>query len=164
MARLQRIPPKAIPSISSRGGNNRQVCFGSDANHAAFAEWLEEYSQKYHVDVHAWVMMTNHVHLLCTPRKKKWYQSTDAGSGASLRSIPPEYLNLGRDSDKRRKNYRELFKHQLSDTVLEQIRKTPNTGMIVGNDRFREEIEALTGQRIKEKKRGRPVGWRKPKI
>jgi putative transposase len=36
--------------------------------------------------------------------------------------------------------------------------------MIVGNDQFREEIEALTGRRVKEKKRGRPVGWRKPKI
>jgi len=38
------------------------------------------------------------------------------------------------------------------------------SGMIVGNDRFREEIEALTGRRVKEKKRGRPFGWRKPKI
>ena len=75
-----------------------------------------------------------------------------------------EYLNLGRDSDKRRKNYRELFKHHFSDTVLEQIRKATNKGMIVGNDRFREEIEALTGRRIKEMKRGRPVGWRKPNI
>jgi putative transposase len=77
---------------------------------------------------------------------------------------PPEYLNLERDSDKRRENYRELFKHQLSDTVLEQIRKATNKGMIVGNDRFREEIETLTGRRVKEKKRGRPVGWRKPNI
>jgi putative transposase len=65
---------------------------------------------------------------------------------------------------KRRKNYRELFKHHFSDTVLEQIRKATNKGMIVGNDRFREKIEALTGRRVKEKKRGRPVGWRKSKI
>ena len=75
-----------------------------------------------------------------------------------------EYLNLGRDSDKRRKNYRERFTHPFSDTVLEQILKATNKGMIVGNDQFREEIEALTGRRVKEKKRGRPVGWRKPKI
>jgi putative transposase len=57
-------------------------------------------------------------------------------------------LNLGRDSDKRRKNYRELFKHHFSDTVLEQIRKATNKGMIVGNDRFREEIEALRAMEI----------------
>ncbi|MGM0656382.1 MAG: hypothetical protein ACQETR_13845 [Thermodesulfobacteriota bacterium] len=40
--------------------------------------------------------------------------------------------------------------------VLEQIRKATNKGMIVGNDRFREEIEALTGRRVKEK---RKAGW-----
>jgi REP element-mobilizing transposase RayT len=47
MARLQRIAPKDIPIHIIQRGNNRQVCFGSDANHAAFAEWLKEYSQKY---------------------------------------------------------------------------------------------------------------------
>jgi putative transposase len=62
-------------------------------------------------------------------------------------------LNLGRNSDKRRKNYRELFKHHFSDTVLEQIRKATNKGMIVGNDRFRQKIEALTGRRVKEKRK-----------
>jgi putative transposase len=71
-------------------------------------------------------------------------------------------LNLGRDSDKRRKNYRDLFKHHFSDTVLEQIRKATNKGMIVGNDRFREEIEALPAGGLR--KRGRPIEWRKPKI
>jgi putative transposase len=49
MARLQRIAPKDIPIHIIQRGNNWQVCFGSDANHAAFAEWLKEYSQKYHV-------------------------------------------------------------------------------------------------------------------
>ena len=27
-------------------------------------------SKKHHVDVHAWVLMTNHVHLLCTPQEE----------------------------------------------------------------------------------------------
>ena len=73
-------------------------------------------------------------------------------------SVPEPF---GRDSDKRRKNYRELFKHYFSDTVLEQIRKATNKDMIVGNDRFREEIEALTGRRSglrKRKKEGRLDG------
>jgi hypothetical protein len=29
---------------------------------------------------------------------------------------------------------------------------------------IREEIFSLTGRRVKEKKRGRPLGWRKPKV
>jgi len=56
------------------------------------------------------------------------------------------------------------YEYKRTGTLLEQIRKATNKGMIVGNDRFREEIEALTGRRVKEKKRGRPVGWRKPKV
>jgi len=33
----------------------------------AYLNWLKEFSKKYLVDVHAWVLMTNHVHILCTP-------------------------------------------------------------------------------------------------
>ena len=36
----------------------------------AYLDWLKEYSKKYSIDVHAWVLMTNHVHLLCTPQKE----------------------------------------------------------------------------------------------
>jgi len=38
-----------------------------------------------------------------------------------------------------------------------------NKGMALGSDRFKEEIEALTGRRLSPKKVGRPVGWRKEK-
>jgi putative transposase len=67
MARLPRI---CLPGTSQhviQRGNNRQVCFGSNDDFAAYAHWLEEYACKYHVAVHAWVFMTNHVHLLLTP-------------------------------------------------------------------------------------------------
>jgi len=30
----------------------------------AYLNWLKEFSKKYLVDVHAWVLMTNHVHIL----------------------------------------------------------------------------------------------------
>ncbi len=36
----------------------------------AYLNWLRAFSKKYFVDVHAWVLMTNHVHLLCTPHEK----------------------------------------------------------------------------------------------
>jgi putative transposase len=65
MARLPRITPKNIPVHIVQRGNNRQVCFASDDDRAAYVQWLKEYSQKYGVDIHAWVMMTNHIHLLC---------------------------------------------------------------------------------------------------
>ena len=51
--------------------NNRQVCFvcwsTSNEYMKAYLNWLKELSKKFLVDVHAWVLMTNHVHILCTP-------------------------------------------------------------------------------------------------
>ncbi len=70
MARLPRISPTGVPVHVIQRGNNRQVCFVSDEDHGAYVYWLKEYSSKYRVDIHAWVMMTNHVHLLCTPQQE----------------------------------------------------------------------------------------------
>ena len=36
---------------------------------AVYAKWLKQYADEFVVDVHAWVFMTNHVHLLVTPGK-----------------------------------------------------------------------------------------------
>jgi putative transposase len=67
MARLQRIAPLDIPQHIIQRGNNRQVCFACDQDMAFYASLLHEYSTKYSVSLHAWVFMTNHVHLLATP-------------------------------------------------------------------------------------------------
>ena len=39
----------------------------SKQDFSTYAAWLKDYSKKHNVDIHAWVLMTNHVHLLCTP-------------------------------------------------------------------------------------------------
>ncbi len=44
------------------------MCFADEADIKAYLSWLQAYSHKYHVEVHAWVLMINHVHLLCTPQ------------------------------------------------------------------------------------------------
>lgn len=67
MPRRPRLCPAGIPQHVVQRGNNRQVCFASDEDLKAYAHWLHEGAQKCHVKVHAWVFMTNHVHLLVTP-------------------------------------------------------------------------------------------------
>ena len=67
MARLPRVAPIGIPQHVIQRGNNRQVCFCCDEDFIAYAGWLREYAAQYQVQVHAWVFMTNHVHLLLTP-------------------------------------------------------------------------------------------------
>jgi len=50
-------------------GNNRQRIFHCDADYLLFTRCLLEGSLLYRVDIHAYVLMTNHVHLLMTPQE-----------------------------------------------------------------------------------------------
>ena len=79
MARLARIRSTGIPQHLIQRGNNRHVCFGGGEDFAAYAHWLEESSRKYRVAIHAWVFMTNHVHLLVTPETDTGISRTNKG-------------------------------------------------------------------------------------
>lgn len=67
MPRRKRCCPAGLPVHLVQRGNNKQVCFTSDSDLAAYANWLKDAAKKYGVAIHAWVFMTNHVHLLVTP-------------------------------------------------------------------------------------------------
>jgi putative transposase len=61
-------PRVSIPSYAKhiiQRGNNCQPIFACDEDIKAYAYWLREYAEKFEVSIHAWVFMTNHVHLLC---------------------------------------------------------------------------------------------------
>ena len=49
----------------------------------------------------------------------------------------------------------------VEDGLLDEIRSSVNKGMAFGYDQFKEDIENLTGRRLKAKKVGWPIGWRK---
>lgn len=68
MARLARFTPTGIPQHVIQRGNNRQVIFFCDEGFAFYIYCLKEYSEKFEVDIHAWVLMINHVHMLATPK------------------------------------------------------------------------------------------------
>ena len=70
MPRRKRLCPTGVPQHILQRGNNRQACFATDNDIAAYANWLAEAVDKYKVAIHAWVFMTNHVPLLVTPRRE----------------------------------------------------------------------------------------------
>ncbi|MDU0356222.1 transposase [Paraglaciecola aquimarina] len=70
MSRLPRICPLDIAQHVIQRGNNRQICFGNEHDFFAYIGGLKEFSVKFEVNIHPWVLMTNHVHLLCTPYKE----------------------------------------------------------------------------------------------
>ena len=67
MARLARLNLPGIPQHIVQRGNNRQVCFFTEQDYTVYLSKLKEYSQKYNVAVHSYILMTNHVHILATP-------------------------------------------------------------------------------------------------
>lgn len=67
MPRQPRSCPAGYPAHVIHRGNNRHSIFTCDEDIAAYAHWLEQGADKYAVRIHAWVFMTNHVHLLLTP-------------------------------------------------------------------------------------------------
>jgi len=67
MARHPRlIFPEVAVHIIQRG-NNRNACFRGDSDYLTYLAYLRHLSRKYQCEVHAYCLMTNHVHLLLTP-------------------------------------------------------------------------------------------------
>ena len=67
MARLPRLYIPGCPQHVIQRGNNRAACFYQEADYKAYLSFLKDAAVKYHVAIHAFVLMTNHVHLLVTP-------------------------------------------------------------------------------------------------
>ena len=224
MPRLPRCTPSGIPQHIIQRGNDRQPCFLSRSDYAVYLSCLDESSRRYCVDVHAWVLMTNHVHLLVTPHADKgissmmqsvgrdyvsWFNEHHERTGtlwegrfksclidsdryllccqryielnpvragivadpadyhwSSFRCnalgqrsrlvVPHEvYLHLGKSAEERRANYRELFALELDSEQLRQIRKSVNSGMALGSERFKAECEMRLGRRCQPAPRGR---------
>src|SRR5882757_3288100 len=69
MARLSRIDAPGYPHHVIQRGNNRQAIFAQEADYGRHLQLLREISDAHSVAVHAYVLMTTHVHLLLTPEK-----------------------------------------------------------------------------------------------
>lgn len=69
MVRLPRIEILGQPQHVIVRGNNRQIIFVADEDYGFYLEKLAEASERHACLVHAYVLMTNHVHLLIILRQ-----------------------------------------------------------------------------------------------
>ena len=67
MPRRPRIDLPGIPQHIVQRGNDRQPCFFQDIDRIRYLQDLREVALAEQCAVHAYVLMTNHVHLLVTP-------------------------------------------------------------------------------------------------
>lgn len=68
MPRRARLAVAGIPWHIIQRGNNRAVCFQAEADYRCYLDCLTELARRFDCAVHAYVLMTNHVHLLLTPQ------------------------------------------------------------------------------------------------
>jgi putative transposase len=67
---MARLALPGVPLHVVQRGNNRQPCFFHASDYEFYLETALVCAKRYQVAVHAYVLMTNHVHLLLTPEKK----------------------------------------------------------------------------------------------
>jgi len=70
MPRRARVSIPGIPWHIIQRGNNRSACFYADEDYQFYLHHLKEQAEKCSCEIHAYVLMTNHVHLLLTPEKE----------------------------------------------------------------------------------------------
>ena len=67
MPRRPRIHLDGVPLHIVQRGHSRQPCFFAAADYLAYLEWLGDAARRTGCQIHAYALMTNHVHLLLTP-------------------------------------------------------------------------------------------------
>jgi putative transposase len=226
MARQPRFfVPGEVLHVVQRG-NNREPIFVGEEDYRFFLDCLSQAIRQHGVVAHAYVLMTNHLHLLATPQQKaslpkalqsvgrryvqyfnsayrrsgtlwegryratvvdseqylltcmryielnpvragmvrqpgeyRWtsYHANAQGAPDLLVSRHELYDRLGQNEPERQSAYRQLFRAQLAGAEIEAIREATNKNWALGNDRFKQRIEALSGRRSDRTRMGRPA-------
>jgi len=225
MPRQPRYFLPGIPQHVIQRGVDRQPTFFESDDYPLYLQTLADGARKYDCQIHSYVMMTNHTHLLLTPGSERAlpllmqaigrnyvqtinrkYERTGtlwegrykaslvqndlyfltcqryielnpvrAGMTNSPADYPyssyahnalgkfdpvitpqPVYLSLGDGPRERQDAYKKLFTDQLSVELIQQIRRTTNSCLVLGDDGFMDRIEFMLGHSVRHGKKGRP--------
>ena len=218
MARMPRLFLEGCAQHIIQRGNNRSVCFFCDADYAFYLQKLKDAARKNNVKIHAFVLMTNHVHLLVSGKNKHdipnmmqslgrsfvryiniiyqrtgtlwegrykssivstsryflavsryielnpirakmvvlpgeypWssYRHNAMGLPIDLISEHDEYNCLAKTKTARIRAYRQLFGNELSTEHLDEIRLCTNKGWVIGDEKFKREIELVLNRKVR---------------
>jgi len=87
VARLPRLTVPGYPHHIIQRGNNRQAMFVDTADYQRLLAYLGEAAQRHEVAIHAYVLMSNHFHLLATP-------ADDSGLPSLMQSLGRRYVRV----------------------------------------------------------------------
>lgn len=225
MPRKPRFYLPGVPAHIVQRGHSREPVFFEREDYQAYLGWLQEASERYNCKVHAYVLMTNHIHILATPEDKnsislmmqyigrqyvpyinhaygssgsiwegryksniihdeaylltcmryielnpvradmvkspgayRWssYQANAQGKDNEIINYHPLYHSLGKTKAQRLDAYKSLFKAHIDEKQLAVIRASWQTGTPLGNDYFKQKVEAKLKCKVGQARRGRP--------
>lgn len=74
MPRLARTVCAELPHHITQRGNRREDVFFTDQDRQTYLDWLKDYAEKHKVDILAYCLMTNHIHLVAVPSTEQGLQ------------------------------------------------------------------------------------------
>ena len=226
---MPRQPRYFIPQIPQhvvQRGVDRQAVFFKAQDYRLYLDTLREAAHSNDCSVHAYVLMTNHTHLLITPGTERslpllmqamgrgyvqklnrqcnrtgtlWqgrykasliqddrylltcyryielnpvragmvkhpgdypyssYHHNAAGQTDALLTTHSIYRSLATTQEQRLSTYRALFADEMSSELLALVRNTTNACRVLGNDRFKDQIESIIGRSVRPGTPGRPA-------
>jgi REP-associated tyrosine transposase len=180
MSRRARLRLAGLPLHVIQRGVNRCACFAGEEDRRSYMEYLEELSREHGCAIHAYVLMTNHVHLLLTPEQP-------GSVSAMMKNLGQRYVQRfnrkqGRTGTLWEGRFRSsvidsegyLFQcHRyietnpvraetdLSEEELQGIRDAANGGFALGRAAFLSNLERLAERRVTPAFAGRPQRWMK---
>ena len=89
MSRQARVVFPRVPHHVTQRGNYRQDVFFEAGDRVQYLAWLTEYSKKYGLEVWAYCLMTNHIHLIAFPH----HQDSLARTLAAARTRYSQLIN-----------------------------------------------------------------------
>ncbi|MDA0992743.1 MAG: transposase [Proteobacteria bacterium] len=110
MPRPKRLCVPGLPHHVVQRGNNKQATFLSDGDYVSYIDLLREAADQHDVKVHAFVLMTNHVHLMMTP-------SSDIGLSLTMQALGRSFVwRFNKKYDRSGTLWEGRFKCSLIDT------------------------------------------------
>jgi putative transposase len=87
MSRRSRLDLPGLPQHVVQRGNDRRPCFFLELHYLQYLRYLDKYARAFSCEIHAYVLMCNHVHLLVTPLAA-------GGVGRMMQALGRQYVGF----------------------------------------------------------------------
>ena len=109
MPRIARIVASGYPHLVTQRGNNRATVFFDDENRQTYLHLFSKYAKKFSLQIWAYCLMDNHVHLLVVPEKE---ESLARGVGLT-HQVYTQYIN------RKRKQSGRIWQNRFFSCIVE---------------------------------------------